>query len=380
MSICFRLFLVVCLPLSLTVFSSAQTENNPPPLKRVTLYKHGVGYFERQGKINGDQQVTFLFDAGQMNDVLKSLVVLDLNKGKIASVTFDSTKPFDKRIEEFGIRLDASNQVGLTSLLGQLKGARVEVRTGSTPMTGTVVGIEKRVKTQGQERTDMQELVMVSEGGELRSIALDQIRGIKLLDQKVREDLDQYLSILQSTIHKNLRKLTISATGEGERDLFVSYVVEAPVWKTTYRVVLDAKAKPFLQGWALVDNVQDEDWTNVTLSLVAGAPVSFIHDLQQPRYKQRPVVEMPDDVSINPQIAESPINGRLELVAGGGTLEGIVRDANGSALANATVRVTQLSSSAEITASTVTKADTDFAGWHRDDTKSVLTTPDSKAP
>lgn len=359
MSICVRLFLIVCLPLSLTVFSSAQTENNPPPLKRVTLYKHGVGYFERQGKINGDQQVTFLFDAGQMNDVLKSLVVLDLNKGKIASVTFDSTKPFDKRIEEFGIRLDASNQVGLTSLLGQLKGARVEVRTGSTPMTGTVVGIEKRVKTQGQERTDMQELVMVSEGGELRSIALDQIRGIKLLDQKVREDLEQYLSILQSTIHKNLRKLTISATGEGERDLFVSYVVESPVWKTTYRVVLDAKAKPFLQGWALVDNVQDEDWTNVTLSLVAGAPVSFIHDLQQPRYKQRPVVEMPDDVSITPQIAEAPINGRLELVAGGGTLEGIVRDANGYALANATVRVTQISSGAEITSST------DYAGRYQ---------------
>src|SRR5690349_20942518 len=109
----------------ITPFALAQSESNPPPLRRVTLYKHGVGYFERQGKVNGDQQVTFQFDAAQMNDVLKSLVVLDLNKGNISSVTFDSTKPFDKRIEEFGIRLDGSNQVGLTSLLGQLKGARV---------------------------------------------------------------------------------------------------------------------------------------------------------------------------------------------------------------------------------------------------------------
>ncbi|MBL8188799.1 MAG: hypothetical protein JNK38_12375, partial [Acidobacteria bacterium] len=238
MNNCFRFFFVVCLLISATAAAFAQTENNPPPLKRVTLYKHGVGYFERQGKVNGDQQVTFLFDASQMNDVLKSLVVLDLNKGKISSVTFDSTKPFDKRIEEFGIRLDATNAVGLTSLLGQLKGARVEVRTAAAPMIGTVVGIEKRVRYQAMERSDLQELVLVSEGGELRSIALDQIRGIKLLDQKVREDLDQYLSILQSTIHKNLRKLTISAAGQGERDLFVSYLVEAPVWKTTYRVVL----------------------------------------------------------------------------------------------------------------------------------------------
>jgi len=355
----FRFFFVVCLLVSATAAAMAQTENNPPPLKRVTLYKHGVGYFERQGKVNGDQQVTFLFDASQMNDVLKSLVVLDLNKGKISSVTFDSTKPFDKRIEEFGIRLDASNAVGLTSLLGQLKGARVEVRIGASPMIGTVVGIEKRVRYQAMERAEIQELVMVSEGGELRSVALDQIRGIKLLDQKVREDLEQYLSILQSTIHKNLRKLTITAAGQGERDLFVSYVVEAPVWKTTYRIVLDAKAKPFLQGWALVDNVQDEDWTNVTLSLVAGAPVSFIQDLQQPRYKQRPVVEMPDDLSIAPQIAEAPINGRLALVAGGGTLEGTVKDLTGAAIPNATVRVKQLGSGAEIT------ANTDYAGRYK---------------
>lgn len=354
-----KILFTLSLLFSLASICQAQTENNPPPLKRVTLYKHGVGYFERQGKVNGDSQVTFLFDAAQMNDVLKSLVVLDLSKGKISSVTFDSTKPFDKRIEEFGIRLDASNAAGLTSLLGQLKGARVEVRTGATPSIGTVVGIEKRVRYQAMERAEMQELVMVSEGGELRSIALDQVRGIKLLDIKVREDLEQYLSVLQSTIHKNLRKLTITATGQGERDLFVSYVVEAPVWKTTYRVVLDAKAKPFLQGWALVDNVQDEDWANVTLSLVAGAPVSFIHDLQQPRYKQRPVVEMPEDVSITPQIAEAPINGRLELVAGGGTLEGFVRDATGAVIANATVRVTQLGSGAEITAST------DYAGRYK---------------
>lgn len=359
MSKYFRLYLAVCFLLSATAVALAQTESSTPSLKRVTLYKHGVGYFERQGKVNGDQQVTFLFDAAQMNDVLKSLVVLDLSKGKISSVTFDSTKPFDKRIEEFGIRLDASNAAGLTSLLGQLKGARVEVRTGATPAIGTVVGIEKRVKYQAMERSEAQELVMVSEGGELRSIALDQIRGIKLLDTKVREDLEQYLSILQSTIHKNLRKLTISTTGQGERDLFVSYVVEAPVWKTTYRVVLDAKAKPFLQGWALVDNVQDEDWTNVTLSLVAGAPVSFIQDLQQPRYKQRPVVEMPDDLSIAPQVSEAPINGRLELVAGGGTLEGVVRDANGSVIANALIRVTQIGSGAEITAST------DYAGRYK---------------
>ena len=339
-----------------SLLALAQSENNPPPLRRVTLYKHGVGYFERQGKVNGDQQVTFLFDAAQMNDVLKSLVALDLGrgpeKGKISAVTFDSIKPVDKRLEEFGISLDSTNAAGLTSLLGQLKGARVEVRAGATPAAGAVVGIEKRARTQGVEKIEAQELVLVSEGGELRSIPLDQIRGIKLLDAKLREDLEQYLSILQSTIHKNLRKLTISTTGQGERDLFLSYVVEAPVWKTSYRVALDAESKPFLQGWALVDNVQDEDWNDVTLSLVSGAPVSFIQDLQQPRYKQRPVVGMPDDVTVAPQIPQASLGTTLGFASGGAAIEGVVKDATGAVLANATIRATQTSTGAEITATT----------------------------
>jgi hypothetical protein len=350
------IFFILILTSIASPLALAQGENNPPPLRRVTLYKHGVGYFERQGKINGDQQVTFLFDAAQMNDVLKSLVALDLgkgaDKGKISAVTFDSIKPIDKRLEEFGISLDSTNAMGLTSLLGQLKGARVEVRAGPTPAAGVVVGIEKRVRTQGVERVETQELVLVSEGGELRSVPLDQIRGIKLLDAKLREDLEQYLSILQSTIHKNLRKLTISTAGQGERDLFLSYVVEAPVWKTTYRVVLDAKSKPFLQGWALVDNVQDEDWNDVTLSLVSGAPVSFIQDLQQPRYKQRPVVGMPDDVTVAPQIPQASLGTTLGFTSGGGVIEGAVKDPNGSAIANATIRATQTSTGAEITATT----------------------------
>ena len=350
------IFYILILTSIISSLVLAQSENNPPPLRRVTLYKHGVGYFERQGKVNGDQQVTFLFDAAQMNDVLKSLVALDLgkgpDKGKISAVTFDSIKPVDKRLEEFGISLDSTNTLGLTSLLGQLKGARVEVRAGQTPAAGVVLGIEKRVRTQGLEKVETQELVLVSDGGELRSIPLDQIRGIKLLDAKLREDLDQYLSILQSTIHKNLRKLTISTTGQGERDLFLSYVVEAPVWKTTYRVVLDAKSKPFLQGWALVDNVQDEDWNDVTLSLVSGAPVSFIQDLQQPRYKQRPVVGMPDDVTVAPQIPQASLGTTLGFASGGAAIEGVVKDMTGAVLSNATVKATQTSTGAEITATT----------------------------
>lgn len=346
------LFLVIFLYFPLSNF--AQNPDNPLPLRRVILYKHGVGYFERQGKVNDDQQVTFSFDASQMNDVLKSLVVLDLSKGKIGAVNFDSVKPLDKRLEEFGLVLDNTNAAGLTMLLGQLKGSRVEVRAGTTTNAGTVVGLEKRSKTQGQERSEMLDLVLMVEG-ELRSVPLEQIRGIKLLDTKLREDLERYLSVLQSTVKKNARTLSITANGRGTRDLFVSYVVEAPVWKTTYRIVIDEKDKPFLQGWAVVDNVQDEDWTNVSLSLVAGMPVSFIQDLQQPRYKRRPVIAPPDDLVMTPQIAEAakrPLRADIRSGLTGYGIGGAVQDASGSVVAGARITAKSISSSAEYRAST----------------------------
>ena len=80
--------------------------------------------------------------------------------------------------------------------------------------------------------------------------------------------------------------------------MLVSYTIAAPIWKTTYRVVLDAQNKPFFQGWAIVDNVSDEDWKNVSLSLISGSPVSFIQPIQKPLYRYRPVVPMPDDLNL----------------------------------------------------------------------------------
>ncbi len=353
-----KITLCLCLAtiLLLATIAVAQTPENPLPLRRVTLYKHGVGYFERQGKVNDNQQVSFSFDAVQLNDVLKSLVVLDLSKGKIGAVTFDTSKPLDKKIEEFGVVLDDTNMAGLTMLLGQLKGSRVEVKAGTASSIGAIVGLEKRFKSQGQEKIETQELVLMVEG-ELRSFPLEQIRGIKLLDAKLRDDMEHYLSALQAGVNKNARKLTVTALGQGARDLFVSYVVEAPVWKTTYRLIIDDKAKPFLQGWAVVDNVQDEDWNNVSLSLVAGMPVSFIQDLQQPRYKRRPVIAPPDELVVTPQLAEAtkgttPLRSMSADASLPGGIMGIITDPAGAVISGAIVTFKALGAKQVYTATT----------------------------
>jgi hypothetical protein len=80
----------------------------------------------------------------------------------------------------------------------------------------------------------------------------------------------------------------------------VGYVIEAPIWKTSYRLILDEKARPYLQGWAMVENPTDEDWNNVKMALISGRPISFRMDLYNPLYINRPTVEPELFASLRP--------------------------------------------------------------------------------
>ena len=134
--------------------------------------------------------------------------------------------------------------------------------------------------------------------------------------------------------------------GSGERDVFVSYISEVPVWKSTYRIILSDKPdqKPLLQGWAIVDNTVGEDWKDVQLSLVAGAPQSFIQDISQPYYTRRPVVAPPSSMMLSPQTHEATMSappGPLPPPSSGGTggLQGVVKDPSGAPISGAQVTV-----------------------------------------
>ena len=110
--------------------------------------------------------------------------------------------------------------------------------------------------------------------------------------------------------------MTISTAGDGERSLLVSYISEVPVWKSTYRIVIPSEGKPLLQGWAIVDNTVGEDWNDIELSLVAGAPQSFVQELSQPYYTRRPVVALPENAMLTPQTHEATIEPQTVVVNG----------------------------------------------------------------
>ncbi len=287
------------------------------PITRVVLYKHGVGYFEREGPVEGEATLTLTFKQAEVSDVLKSLTVLDLDGGHVTSVSYDSTKPLEQLLAE--VALSIPDQGSLVGLLPQIKGARVAVQparagamgvhaslqaSGDTS-EGILLGVDtaERQTADGISKTVL--LSLLTESGEVRSVDLYGLGRLEILDPVLRRDLDYYLRTQLSAKKKDARTFTFFAQGQGRRTIRLSYTLEAPVWKATYRILLGEEGKPpLIQGWAVVDNTQDEDWEEVQLALVAGLPVSFVHDLYTPRYIRRPVVAVQETTGVLPPEVE----------------------------------------------------------------------------
>lgn len=281
------------------------------PIRRVVLFKHGIGHFERESKVVGDSTLTLTFKQSEVSDVLKSLTVLDEGGGHVSSVSYDSTKPLEKLLSE--VAIDIPDQGSLVGLLPQVKGARVRLHTGvSEPIEGNIVGIDSSERSIGDAVVRVTLLSVLTELGEVRSYDLYQLAGLQILDVALRRDLDFYLKTQLSSKKKDSKSFTFFAQGEGERTIRMSYTLEAPVWKATYRILLGEEGKgPMIQGWAVVDNTQDEDWEDVQLSLISGLPVSFRHDLYTPRYIRRPEVAVRETTGVLPPEME---DGMMDLM------------------------------------------------------------------
>jgi hypothetical protein len=280
------------------------------PVRKVVLYKNGVGYFEHAGSIFGNQRVAIDFTSPQLNDVLQSLTVLDEGGGRIAGVNYNSTTPLAEQLKT--LSLGMNEDPTSTDLFGALRGQRVEV-TGSPggPISGRLMSIEGRTEKIGSDENirsiDTFYLTIIAGSGAVRVIQLTPALSVRPTDPSLQGELDRYLELLSSTHSTGLRHLTLDALGHGQRDLRVSYISEVPVWKVTYRMVFprEADGKTTLQGWAVVDNTVGADWDNVQLSLVAGAPQSFIQPLSQPLYTRRPEIPISTEAQTTPQTHEA---------------------------------------------------------------------------
>jgi len=309
------------------------------PIHRVVLYKNGVGYFEHEGRVTGNQELNIRFTTAQLNDVLKSLTVVDLGGGKVSGVRYNSIAPLSQRLSTLRLALDGNTD--RASFLNALRGARVEVHGPSGSASGRLLSVEAVThKDKDGNETQTTELSLVSDSGELRTFDLTTATSVRILEGDMTREVGRYMALLASARDKDVRQMTISTSGEGSRNVVVSYISEVPVWKSTYRIVLpqNSDTKPLLQGWAVVDNTVGEDWKNVQLSLVAGAPQSFVEQISQPYYVRRPVVELPKTAQLTPQTHEggeyeppAPPPGQAGGVVGG-ALGSVVQQGHGGGI------------------------------------------------
>ena len=356
------LFVLICLfsvnsvaqtrrPARAQVPATVVTRSNTQtlPIRRVILYSNGVAYIERRGTVNGHAEVSLSFKQSQVDDVLKSMVVLDLGQGRIGAVSYNSSAPPSARLADipFSINAGSANNLGggLAGVLGQLQGAHVLVATGNRTAAGSILTVEER-KSQidaTKPAATSHALVIASESGELISFDLADVRSVKLIDDGARRDVNEFANASASARRRDAKTIVVTSDGTGPREMVVSYTIAAPIWKTTYRVVMDSQGKPFFQGWAIVDNVSEENWNNISLSLVSGSPVSFIQPIQKPFYRYRPIVGMPSDLKLEPQTYEANEG------AAPGTISGTITDVNGAVIPGASVTITNTATNQSFT-------------------------------
>ncbi len=290
-------------------FNAMALAQNPPappvqaadlPVKAVTLFSSGVGYFEHFGSVKGDGSTELRFKTQQINDILKSLVLQDLDGGFVSTVQYPSQDPVEKTLKSF--QVDITGNPPLADLLNQLRGARVTLKSQAEVINGIILGVEKRqVSVAPQTPAIDSWFVNVIDGANIRQVEMNKIADVQLNDANLQNELGKALEALAKARDRDKKSVMINFTGQGDRRIRLGYVVESPVWKTSYRLILGDKESN-LQGWAIVENQTDNDWNNVQLSLVSGRPISFVMDLYQPLYIPRPIVQLELFQSLRPQV------------------------------------------------------------------------------
>src|SRR5262245_21417889 len=278
------------------------------PVSRVLLFSSGVGHFLREGTVSGDARIDLSFPVADINDLIKSMVVRDLDDGHISAVSYDSSAPIDRTLKSFAVNLTANPN--LENILNQARGERVEVVPAAGAagaagvLSGAIVGVEKQRQPAagGKEVVETSVLNLWCSDG-VRAVKLSDVQRIKFLSPALESEFKKALDTLALSHDTQKKAVAVRCVGEGKRRVQVGYVVENPVWKTSYRLVLGSKEDkkaPYLQGWAVVENATDEDWRDVRMALISGRPISFQMDLYQPLFVNRPTMQLELFASLRP--------------------------------------------------------------------------------
>ena len=245
-------------------------------LDRVVLYRNGIGYFERRGEIDGDI-LRIRCRKDQVNDILKSITVVDRGSGRAQSISM----PLDSQSwANAALTALKPGSGDLAGILDSLRGTRVTLKTKQKTVSGRILLVESVAGKNGS----YERRISLVDNALVQVVLLSDVTDVRFEDGELAMQINRSLDATSAEgIFQNVT-IEIRLAGSSSHDLQINYVVAAPIWKPTYRVVLPAKGTDaLLQAWAVVDNVSGEDWKDVRMSLTSGTPIAFRFDLHTPR-------------------------------------------------------------------------------------------------
>jgi len=266
-------------------------------IRSVTLSSGGLVEVARTARVNGSGVVAITVPIDQVDDVLKSLVVRD-GAGTVAGISLAGADTVEETFRKLPFGPDDLGDVG--RLVGAMQGTLVTVRDGSRAIKGRSLGV---TTTQGPHGETVRTLSVITEDGLIQSIAIGADTSFSIVDEVMRRKVAESAIALGRGKVDGARTIEIRVDGIGEREIGLSYVVPASVWKTAYRVVNDASSgKARLQAWAVIENSTGEDWKGVEVTLSSGAPVTLKQKLHQRYWRDRAEVPVDSDAGQVPPL------------------------------------------------------------------------------
>ncbi|MCE7028302.1 DUF4139 domain-containing protein [Jiella avicenniae] len=257
-------------------------------IRRIVLYSGGVAEIVRSAEVSGDATIGMEVLLDQVNDVLKSLVVRNPGGG-VGQVSLEGSVNAQELSR--AALFTPADLDSLPLLLNKLKGARVRIE-GDRSVTGTVLGTSQPPAGESAEKSQrpLAIVAVLDETGSVRSLPVFADTSVEILDEDTAEELKKAVQSLSRSLSDDSRLVSVKVDGTGARTIEFDYVVAAPVWKSSHRLVLGKDGKGRLQSWAVIENATGENWSDVTVALSSGSPVTLRQNLFDPFFKERPEV------------------------------------------------------------------------------------------
>jgi len=296
------------------------------PVNSVILSTSGLANFEHRAHVTGDAKLEFPVRLEQVDDILKSLIVFD-KQGRLGGVTLPGKQPLDQVFKD--LPFTESQLSNPMTLLNAYQGASVTIKGPNITATGKLLQVVAEEVSIGDNKTLTKNRISLMTSDGIKSALLEDLQSIAFDDPKIRSEIAKALDAIRENGTAERRLLTVNLLGSGERDVTLSYVVDAPLWKTAYRMVVPetGSKKGLLQGWAVIENQTASDWNKVDLTLVSGNPVTFRQNLYQSYYVTRPEIPVQVFGRVMPRVDEGNVATAAEAEAPGD--DGAMRDEEG---------------------------------------------------